>query len=338
MKKNLIYISAVCALLCSCSNTDNPADNKDNGITKALSVSSTSMDAFATRAVTELNTDGAAIGMFLKDDATSGYVAAGNSNVQYIYTAANTPKWGGATTADVIYLNNNDAQVCAYYPYAGTVTDATAVALISQENLLDGSKDLSYSIYNSGTLNNTNNEIALTMNHAYAKITFSITRDQSYAGTCAITNVKLEDATNPDSKIIASSFLNITDANYAAVGSDPLTEAILGAVNFSVDATTAVYDGIADATTPTPEDVSVLMVPVAALDDLTKISFTVDSNLMSTTLDTSAATGTLKALAAGTNYKINVTIKGKGLQITTVEITDWVDDTSLATPLEPVIE
>lgn len=325
MKKNLIYISAVCALLCSCSNTDNPADNKDNGITKALSVSSTSMDAFATRAATELTTDGAAIGMFLKDDAGSGYVAADNSNVKYVYTAANTPKWGGATTADVIYLNNNNAQVCAYYPYDATVTDATAVALLSQENLLDGSKDLSYSIYNAGTLNNTNNEIALTMNHAYAKITFSITRDQSYAGTCAITNVKLEDVTNPDSKIIASSTLNITDGTYSSP--------TFGAVNISVDATTAVFDGIA-----TPEDVSVLMVPVAALDDLTKISFTVDSNLMSTTLDTSAATGTLKALAAGTNYKINVTIKGKGLQITTVSITDWVDDTSVATPLEPTIE
>lgn len=337
MKKNLVYISAVCTLLCSCSNSDNPVVNPDNGSKTALAVSSASMDAFATRSVTELTTDGAAIGMFLKDDATNGYVAADNSNVQYVYTAANTPKWGGAGAADVIYLNDHDAQVCAYYPYSAAVTDPAAVALTSQENLLDGTKDMSYSIYNTGTLNNTNNEIALTMNHAYAKITFSITRDESYASTCAITHISLEDATTPDSKLVKSSFLNITDGTYAAVGVDPATEAITGAVGFDVDATTAVYDGIADAATPTPEDVSVLLVPVAALDDATKISFTVDGNVMSTTLDTSAASGILKALAAGTNYKINVTIKGKGLQVTKVDITDWVENTDLATPIEPTI-
>lgn len=328
MKKNLLYVSAVCTLLCSCSNNDNPV-NTDNGSLKALAVASASMDAFATRAVTELTTDGAGIGMFLKDDATNGYAA--QANVQYVYTAANTPKWGGATALDAIYLNNNDAQVCAYYPYDVAVTDASAVALTSQENLIDGSKDLSYSIYNIAALNNTANEIALTMNHAYSKITFSITRDESYTSACEITNVKIEDATVADSKIISSSSLNITDATYNATPT-------LGAVTFAVDANTAVYDGIADATTPTPEDVSVLMVPVAALDDATKISFTVDGNVMSTTLDTSAATGVLKALAAGTNYKINVTIKGKGLQITQVDITDWVDNTDLSTPLEPAVE
>ncbi len=331
MKKNLVYISAVCTLLCSCSNTDTPVVNPDNGPKTALAVSSTSMDAFATRSVTELTTDGAVIGMFLKDDATNGYVAAANSNVQYVYTAASTPKWGSSTP---IYLNNKDAQVCAYYPYDTNVADPAAVALTSQENLLDGTKDLSYSIYNAGTLNNANNEIALTMNHAYAKITFSITRDQSYASTCAITHITLEDGTNPDSKLIKSSFLNITDGTYAAVGADPATEAITGAVGFDVDATTAIYDGI--ATTPTPEDVSVLMVPVAALDDATKISFTVDGNVMSTTLNTSDASGVLKALAAGTNYKINVTIKGKGLQVTKVDITDWVD-TPVTGTIEPTI-
>lgn len=333
MKKELIYLSAACAFLCSCSNDDNGVTTKDNGAMKALAVSSASMDAFATRAgsVTELATEGAAIGMFLKDDATNGYVAADNSNIQYVYTAANTPKWGGATVADVIYLNNNDAQVCAYYPYDATVTDPAAVVLTSQENLLDGSKDMSYSTYNTGTLNNANNTIALTMNHAYAKITFSITRDESYASTCAITHISLEDATNLNSKIIASSSLDITDGTYDA-------SPTLGAVSFDVDATTAVYDGIADATTPTPEDVSVLMVPVDQLDGATKISFTVDGNVMSTTLDTSDTTGILKALAAGTNYKINVTIKGRGLQVTKVDIVDWVDNTDLTDPLEPTID
>lgn len=328
MRKNLFYVSAVCTLLCGCSNNDT-SEMRDNGSLTALAVASASMDGFATRSVTELTTDGAAIGMFLKEDAANGYVA--QANVQYVYTAANTPKWGGATTADAIYLNNNDAWVCAYYPYDATLTDASAVALTSQENLVDGSKDLSYSIYNTATLNNANNEIALTMNHAYSKITFSVTRDESYTGTCAITNVKIEDAATADSKIISSSSLNITDATYSAIPT-------LGVVTFAVDATTAVYDGIADATTPTPEDVSVLMVPVAALDDVTKISFTVDGNVMSTTLDTSAATGTLNALAAGTNYKINVTIKGKGLQVTTVDITDWVDNTDLIDPIEPTVE
>ncbi len=172
------------------------------------------------------------------------------------------------------------------------------------------------------------------MNHAYAKITFSITRDESYASTCAITHISLEDGTNPDSKLVKSSFLNITDGTYAAVGVDPLTEAITGAVAFDVDATTAVNNGI--ATTTTPEDVSVLMVPVSALDATTKISFTVDGNVMSTTLDTDSGDA-LNTLAAGTNYKINVTIKGKGLQVTKVDITDWVDNTPLTNPIEPMI-
>lgn len=324
MKKNLFYVSAVCTLLCSCSNNDNPVNVQDNGSLKALAVSSASMDAFATRAdVTPLTANGAAIGMFLKADATNGYAA--QANVKYVYTAA-TSKWGGATASDAIYLNNNNAKVCAYYPYAA-VADASAVALTSQENLINGSKDLSYSIYNTAALNNIVNGIALTMNHAYSKITFSITRDESYTGTCAITNVKIEDATNVGTKIRPSGTLNITSGTY--------TNASAGAVNCALSATTPAFDGITD--TATPEQASVLMVPVAALDDATKISFTVDGNVMSTPLDTSVATGVLKALAAGTNYKINVTIKGKGLQITKVDITDWVDNTDLITPLEPAI-
>ncbi len=331
MKKELIYLSAACAFLCSCSNDDNGVATKDNGVMKALAVSSASMDAFATRAgsVTELATEGAAIGMFLKDDPTNGYVAADNSNIQYVYTAANTPKWGGATPADVIYLNNNDAQVCAYYPYDAAVTDPAAVALTSQENLVDGSKDLCYSYYNTANLNNANNQIALTMQHAYSKITFSITRDESYASTCAVTNIKIEDATNADSKIIPSATLDI-------IGDQLYTLSTAGAVDCPLTDTTPVYDGITDVATP--EEASLLMVPVAALDASTKISFTVDGNVMSTTLDTSDTTGILKALAAGTNYKINVTIKGRGLQVTKVDIVDWLDNEDLTDPLEPTID
>lgn len=323
MKKALLYVSAACTLLCSCSNTDSPANTQDNGELKALSVSSASMDAFVTRShVTELTTDGAVIGMFLKDDATSGYTA--QANVKYVYAAA-TPVWGGATATDVIYLNNNNAQVCAYYPYGATVTDASAVALTSQENLVDGSKDLSYSVYNTTDLNNANNTISLTMVHAYAKITFSITRDESYTGTCAVTKIKIADGSD-GGKIIPSSSLNITNGTY----SDNTPDSVVCALT----STTPVYDGI--SVTTTPEEAALLLVPVAALDNTTKFTFTVDGNAMSATLNTSS-TDILNSLIAGSNYIINVVIKGKGLQIVSVSIADWEDNTNLTDPLEPTL-
>lgn len=307
MKKILAFAVILGAMLSGCSNNDDDPQN-DKGT--AFGIASASLESVITKSSTPLTTDGATLGVYRL--ALNGYAAA--SNVEYYYDASlATPAWVIRNTSSMIYLNNNQATVCAYNPYHAAFTDPAAIPVApvaySTENDLTVSGHV--------TVNNANNQAGFTdMQHVFSSITFTISKDETYSGTGAVSNIKIGS-----SQTLTGATLDVTVSPYT------LSSPVQGEVS--------IVQSIASITTGTPVDTRILMVPVSTLDQAMTLIFTVDGVDLETTITPGGANFTdFTALTAGTNYKIGVMIKGTGLVVSSVSITDWTDQ-PVVTPLEP---
>jgi len=132
---------------------------------------------------------------------TTDYAA--QSNVKYTGTSGT---WTVADGVTPIYLYSATASVCAYSPYSATIGDGpTAIPLTSQ--LYNADKDLCYA--KSVTYSSAKPNVNFTMDHAYAKMTFTINHDASYSGAC-----KIEGITIANPGIRSSNTLDITSGTY----------------------------------------------------------------------------------------------------------------------------
>ena len=286
--ENISALLVAVLLLASCSfEHDGDSDGKTSA---ALSVTSVSISKPITRSVTAISSG--SIGLFCT--AYNAYKA--QSNVQYTYSSSS---WS-ATTA--ILLDLPIAEVCAYYPYGAagitSATDPTSVTLTSQK--YSSAQDLSY---DSVMVSVYNPKVNFVMNHAYSQITFSITRDATYPGACAISGISIANA-----GIKTGTTLNMISGAYAA--------GTTGTVSYN--------PSIASLSSGGSTTTSVLMVPVTtAMAGNIVITFTVDGVPVTANLD--VASKGLTTLAAGTNYNIPITVKGAALSIGAVNVTDWSD-------------
>ncbi|MBP1593198.1 MAG: hypothetical protein H6Q12_216 [Bacteroidetes bacterium] len=290
MKK--LYFILLSSLLCGCSGDNLPGGNMED---TPLSVSSVSLSGVETKAITALTSG--SIGVFRT--TAGGYTAL--KNVQYTYSS-------GWSAASPIYLTSNAVSVCAYSPYGAagitSSTDPTAVTLTSQ--VYSAAQDLSYSTLVS-TPTSASPNVTFTMNHAYAKIYFTITRDASYPNTCAITNISIANT-----GIKTAGTLNMTTGAYGT--------GTAGTVSYN--------PGIASIASGGNATSQVLMVPVTtAMTGNVNISFTIDGSVYTTSFSA------LTTLVAGNNYKINITVQAASLSVTGVDIAAWTNynatDTSL---------
>lgn len=284
--KGFWFLIIIAVFLSGCSKEENLPEA---GSRVPLSVSSASLSAVFTKTTPSLLNSGK-IGLFLL--SSSGYAAM--NDVEYDY---GTPAW--IPQSSTIYLNNNNASVCAYYPLGAagitSTTDPTAINLKSQKYI--DSEDLCFVSQNLTSLNNAFPSIDLTMGHAYSRITFIIDKDAAFPGTCKIVYINI---TNPGIK--KSNTLNITSGTYGpgiTTGSFTYVPGIDGIFSSSVSS-------------------SVLMVPTVMSGNI-NLTFSVDGNLLTASLQNSA----LKELKAGYEYTFHTTIKGTVLIIDTVTITDW---------------
>jgi hypothetical protein len=315
--KSILLIVTIVTFLTSCSKKDT-ITKVEAGTLTPLAVSASSISTAPTKASQALIIAGK-MGVF--QTSTSGGYSALN-NVEYDYNTG-TSKWGVFVPAQDIYLNNNMANVCAYYPYNSLITNASIVALTSQPFNpalpADNVKDLCFSTLHS--VNNSSPSASFSMGHAFSQITLKIRKDATYTGTGAISLILLSNPTT----LLASSTLNITNGIYGT--------GIAGDLSFNpAIASMPTYDptnaGTILATTTTS---SVLMVPVTTTmtTDLS-LSFTVDGINLTTTVPKA----NLSQLIAGTNYGITVVILGNKLVINSVTVTDWIS-TDIATPVYP---
>ncbi len=272
MKKiKILFVVLVLFMLGGCSYMEYPGENVKTGPT--LSVSSASVVATTGGTRTTNTISEGSMGIFRL--LTKGYFA--QNNVQYDCIGAEWIK----NTED-IYLNNNPATVCAYYPYNSSITDPSSVPLSSQK--YDATVDLCYGKGAQNPSNSASN-VSFNMEHAYARMTFNITRSPNYNGTGLITDISISN-----DGLKKSGFLNITDGSY--------TSETNGAVVFD--------PGIKSIDAGTTVSASVLLLPVAGLSGSLSFSFNVDGVPKNVVLD--AASNGLTTLQAGYNYQINFSL------------------------------
>jgi len=302
------FLWALLLLFAAC---DPGGTGEGDGDGTPLSIASVTQSGSSSGVSTRSTTFTGDIGIFrLAGDNYVGSV----SNAKYSYNTT-TGKWEAAS--DIIYLTKSTATLCAYCPYSSTAeyANGTAVTLTSQEYA--ATKDLCYQTNVSAS---STAAATFALNHAYALISFTLTRSSTYPknAACKVTDISIANA-----GIVNTGSLNMTTGAY--------TQSTTGiAVSYAPTAssatpTTLATTGIASGSATT----SVLMAPVttAMSGDIT-LTFTVDGKAMSTTLSLATYTG-LTTLAANTNYSIPITINGTALSVGTVTInTGWTNVSS----------
>lgn len=288
--KSYILILSLLFVLFGCSDDQN--GDTLNGKSNSLSVASVSTQNVQTRSTTPLKKD--SIGVFLRPG--NGYVE--QANVKYRYNASSSA-W---ETLAPLYLGSHNASVCAYYPYSSSVTDAQVVPLVSKEYTSES--DFCYAANQPAS--SSAPKVSFTMKHAYARISFHITRGASYAGSSAINYISIKN-----DSLCRSVMLNIAEGTYA--------NPALGTFSFDPK-----ISGIVSGKT---EIKQVLLVPVNVV--LGKITFTfkIDGEIMSTNAD--VASYGLNSLTAGYDYKVSITISGSSLSLNGVSVSDWTDESSI---------
>lgn len=301
-------------LLLAACDPDESQVGQGDGI--PLSITSVMQSGTSSGMSTRSTTFTGDIGLFRLSDAGK-YVGSVN-NARYSYSGSS---WAAATTADVIYLTKNTATLCAYCPYSSSTEYAsgTAVTLTSQEYAT--AKDL---CYQTGVSASSTTAATFTLNHAYALITFTLTRGSTYPanGACAVSNISIANA-----GIVNTGSLNMTTGIYTQSTSGTAISYV--PTSPSTLSTTGITSG-GQATT------LVLMAPVTiTMSGNMTLTFTVDGKVMSTTLSLSTYTG-LTTLAANTNYSIPITINGTALSVGTVSFTTGWTDQTVTTAVSPV--
>jgi hypothetical protein len=280
-----LYVFSVLFVAC-----DPSGSLSDEGEGIPLKVASASLAGVTTRSTFS---DG--VGIYrLSSETYNGTV----SNVKYTNVSGS---WLAESTP--IYLTKSMASFCAYCPYSSAADyEDGVVALTSQ--LYTDAADL---CYQTGVTANSETPASFLLKHAYARMTFSITRDASYpsAGACAISEIQIAN-----SGIKTQTTLNLATGSYGT--------GTVGSVAFD--------PGITGIATGATAAASALMVPVEeAMSGEVVLTFTIDGRSVSTALDVS--THGLTQLNPYTNYAVSLTVKGKELAINSVTMANWEEVT-----------
>lgn len=168
-------IAVFCAaiLVSGCSKNENSAvyDEGDNR-QMPLVIASAGVQREATvksDPVTFEPIKDSSIGVFLNNTSGSSLYTP-KTNVQYIRTDT---EWKPAIEGNDIYLKSEDANLCAYYPYSESITDATQV-ILTPHVLASDEATLAYAT--NVTANVTNKEVTFIMKQAYARLEINFIR------------------------------------------------------------------------------------------------------------------------------------------------------------------
>lgn len=298
-------LSAAIPLLASCSQ-----DEFKDGIVppgNSLYISSailtsgghTEMEA-ATRA--SVSVTNGSLGLFRSKG--TGY-ASTLDNVKYTYTGADKG-WQPATAADTLFLNGDDADVCAYYPYNSDTEYTDKTRFILHPGKYTGTAsthdpmDLCYAT--NRTLNGARRATTFELKHAMALLELKITKDAGYKGDCSIGSVSI---LSPE--LITGCTLNITDGTYTTGVKDGVL-----AYNPGTDDTGILIGNTASTT-------AALLVPFTPTADGVTIAFAVNDVPVEAVIPGDK----LPKLEAGYRYTANIVMKAASMQVTGVDMMPW---------------
>ena len=237
------------------------------------------------------------IGFFVKADATNGYTACNNRKGEY-----NTTRKLWLPTPDSIWLNNHDADIAVYAPYNAAYTTAATLNLTAALRPSDSSKDIWCKRF---TANNKSTGLAPVLEHVYSRFTISLSLDANYRGTAPVESVSL---TNAD-LYATGTYKPFETISYTYAGDAGLGFKLPSVVNLTTAAPTGSID--------------LLLIPATLTGDI-KLSLTVNGIAFGVTLS-KASFG--NKLQAGKQYNANIKLKPTALEVTSVTINDWNDET-----------
>ena len=317
MKRLIFYLATVAMCLSSCS-TDEQTGKPDPGKKVPLGIGSVSTESVLTpdgavvRATSSPLTDeGAAIGIFGGNDI----------NVKYVYhkaTASVGAGWSPDKAERFINLGDEDLGLFAYYPYNQDYDSADDGLVPMTAQKYSALADLCFS--DAVTASSRKPIVSFELKHAYARITFSITRTSSYPGICAIERGRISDGPKNETMGIASLGEFTLFGGYACTFRP-------GPVDFEMN--------LSSLPANKPATYSLLMVPKHeepyALGEETIFSFWVDGKQ----LDAPLTSAKFPKLKPGVNYKIEIEINGMNINVKDVKVVDWVD-VPIVDPIIPV--
>lgn len=322
MKKFYVMAAFAAAFvgMTSCNNDD---DVVNNSTPNQLQISSVGLENITSRAgiTAEAFSNGESLGLYIYR-GTSGYTAYNDDadglsteNVQY--TQGTT--W---SATQPIILSSVKGVVYANYPYDAANTDpaeiATTVLANQGTGQSDGTKDDTQTDYMWATpvtgISNALPTVDLTMNHALAMVSFKFVQTAdatvTYPGEGKVSKIVLKNKTGKSAIMIGDATMNVADGVITG------GEAATAGITLSPKASETLMDVTAAEKLP-----RLLLYPVAAVAaDDAEVTVTVDGNDYTLGIPALAA-----GYAAGNNYQYTFTLKGTGLEVTSVEITKWVD-------------
>lgn len=362
---NKIYsIMASVALMSAftaCSNEDEMPSQMANVNGTELTVQTVGVASVNTKSGITANafTNGEKLGVYIYRGSDAAAIGAGNrkyndatstglmqtENVPYQQGTGTEGGWGATQK---IILSNVKGTVYAYYPYAVSNDDATRLAIpikvLTNQGTgqTDGKKDYEVStdqyqydyMWATPVTNKSNADpsASLTMNHALAMISFQFVQTSdptvAYPGEGKVTKIELKNKTGKTSIKTGDATMSIKD------GSLNLTSAVAtSSIVLEPDQNPLIdvkKDNEGTLSTPNkPYLPRLLLYPNSALaSDDAEVTFTVDGN--NYTLPIPELAG---GWARGNNYLYTITLKGTGLEISNVTITQWADKTGNSTDM-----
>lgn len=319
----------------SCSDNDEVVTEGpgQNNTPVSLKVENVGVSALTRSGITATTfTNGETLGLYIYRG--NGIPEAYNNTTSTISTM-NVPYAqgaGGWSATQPIVLSSTVGKVYSYYPYNATNNsqDGTAipvkVATAQGTGQSDGTKDVAEQAdYMYGTVvENVSNkapQVSLTMNHALAMVSFKFvqTQDESikYPGEGKVSSIVLKNKSGKTAIMTGDAIMHI--------GTGVITGGTAGSITLTPDATTTLIDVNDAAKLP-----RLLLYPIAALAaDDAEVTVTVDGNDYTVALPL-LADGYVK----GSNYLYTFTLKGTGLEVTNVTITEWEDTVGGAGDIE----
>ena len=247
---------------------------------------------------TDFPTDKGNIGLFLfKDDAATTYYGTpdnGYKNVSYSWNSTKS-KW---TANPSIKVGSTPGYLYGYFPYKEANTDITAIPIASS---LNGDDVMYASPQEDAITDNNAATTTLKMNHALARVTISIKKDNSYSG-----DAKLSKITFNSGQHAQSGTLNAVTGNITATQSNVVLTVTGEAQTISPGGTT--YECLL-----VPSQQSDIAYPV-------NIWMEIDGNKKEIQLKEIDKSIKIKS---GTKSTVNLILSNTGLAASTVKIEEW---------------
>lgn len=308
----VLFALGAISLLCACGQEDGDVLRQEPEMVP-VSIQAAIQGESVTRAYDFETLTAGSIGVFRL--AANDYTL--QENVQYSNTGATA--WQPAVNTNIIYVGAKEAELCAYHPYGSVTFDDSSnkVKATLSATHYQASKDMSYATTGGDAVWKKTPQASFQMIHAYARLSFKVTRDASYVTTCKVSKLALKPTTGTyfQTKTIDISKGEASLANGTTVSQYEWT---------SASSSWSIKDGVSVGAPN--ESMDVLLPPQEFAANKMTVTLTIDGVDYSADVPTGSGSS-FTALKAGTRHRIELSVKGASLSVTGMKTYPWETST-----------